>query len=80
MSKNETIREYDEDHIIIENAECIRHTDKACLVVILGEEHWIPQRHIDMDSEVCQRGDAGKLIITKWIAAKRELWDEEEWA
>jgi hypothetical protein len=74
--KVEGIREYDEKNIAIEGVECIRHTDKACLMVIFGEEHWIPQRHINMDSEVYQRGHIGKLIITKWIATQRELWEE----
>ncbi len=76
--KKHTPREYDEKNVAIDGVECIRHTDRAALVIINGEEHWLPQSHINADSEVFKRGDSGKLIITKWIACKRGLWEEEE--
>lgn len=71
-------REYDEKNIVIDDIECIRHTERAVLVVVNGEEHWIPASHVDVDSEVFQRGHRGKLIISKWIAGKRGLWKETD--
>jgi hypothetical protein len=36
----------------IDDVLCINSTAKACLVLIEGEEYWIPQSQIDDDSEV----------------------------
>lgn len=76
------IDEYDGDNVIIDEAQCLRETEKAILVV-LGEEedraeHWIPKSQIHDDSEVFEEGGDGNLIITKWIACERGLWEKEE--
>lgn len=71
------VTEHDEKNVLVQAAECIRNTEKAILVVLVdGTEHWIPQSNIHEDSEVYRRGDKGKLIITKWIAIQRKLWEE----
>jgi hypothetical protein len=78
VKKEPVVNEYDDKNIVVEAVECIRNTDKAILVVLVnGEEHWVPQSHIHEDSEVFKRDDKGKLIITKWIAHQRKLWFEE---
>lgn len=56
-----------------EDVECIHETDDAILVVIEGDEYWIPQSQIDDDSEVWKNGDEGTLVITEWIAEKKGL-------
>lgn len=57
----------------IEDVRCLRATDKAILVEIDGAQHWIPQSHIDEDSEVYSQGDEGTLVITEWIATQKGL-------
>lgn len=78
MKKNTDPQEYKDTNVLLLGVECLRDTNSAILVFFNGEEHWIPQSQIHEDSEVWKRGDKGKLIITKWIAKKRNLWDEED--
>lgn len=59
--------------IKIKNVRCKCQTEKAILVEIEGEEHWIPQSQIDDDSEVFSAGDEGTLVITEWIAEQKGL-------
>jgi len=56
-----------------DDVECIHETDDAILVVVEGDEYWIPQSQIDDDSEVWKNGDEGTLVITEWIAEKKGL-------
>jgi hypothetical protein len=51
-------------------AKAIHQTEKAVLVEIDDEKHWIPQNQIHDDSEVWKKGDVGELVITQWIAEK----------
>lgn len=75
--KKPVVKEYDEKNVVVEQAECIRDTGKAVLIALVdGSEHWIPQSNVHDDSEVSKRGDIGKLIVTKWIAIQRKLWEE----
>jgi len=53
--------------------ECEKETDRALLVTIKGQEHWIPKSHVHDDSEVFSEGDHGKLIISEWIATQKGL-------
>ena len=55
------------------DADCIRETDKAILVLVGSEELWIPKSQIDDDSEVWKEGDAGELVISNWIALEKGL-------
>lgn len=55
------------------DATALRSTEKALLVQIDGEEHWIPHSQIDDDSEVYKAGDAGELVISEWIAKEKKL-------
>lgn len=66
----------DEKAVVAEDVTCAAETDRAILVKIDDVEHWIPKGHIHDDSEVFGRGHTGKLVITKWIAQKRGLWEE----
>lgn len=72
------VEEHDDKNVFIKNVECIRDTPRAILVVVNGEEHWIPQTQVHADSEVYSRGDTGKLVMSKWIAAQRGLWEDED--
>jgi hypothetical protein len=56
-----------------ENAECIKETDLAILVVIDGEEYWIPRSQMSDESDVYGEGQSGTLIITEWIAEQKGL-------
>jgi len=50
-------------------------TTKALLCEIDGEQYWIPLSQIDDDSEVfdAKEHSEGKLIVTEWIAAEKNL-------
>jgi hypothetical protein len=63
----------DDIPFVIEDATCIRETDKAILVSAptLDKEEWIPQSQIHVDSEVYKTGDEGKLVIYNWLAYQR---------
>jgi len=69
------MEEYDRNHVSCE-ARAIAKGDLAILVDIDGDEHWIPDSQVHDDSEVYQKGDEGTLIITKYIAKKRGLWED----
>ncbi len=54
--------------------ECVRRaTDKALLVVVEGEEVWIPKGQIHDDSEVYDEGHEGTLVIPLWLAEAKGL-------
>lgn len=52
---------------------CKKETEKALLVDIDGEEHWLPKSQIHDDSEVYAEGGEGVLVITEWIAEQKGL-------
>jgi hypothetical protein len=49
----------------------IRTTDAALLVNVDGAEEWIPKSQLQEGNEVEEAGDCGKLIIPRWLAAKK---------
>jgi hypothetical protein len=57
----------------IEDAECIRETEKALLI---KAEHfqkpafWVPKSVITEDSEITGYLDTGLLCVTEWFAEK----------
>jgi len=57
----------------IENAKCVRETEKAILVEAsdFDEPVWVPQSQIDEDSEVYKVGTEGDLIVLDWWAEKQ---------
>lgn len=57
----------------IEDVSCIAQSEKACLMLIGLDEIWIPQSQIDEDSEVWKKGQDGTLVISDWIAEKKNL-------
>lgn len=57
----------------IENVFVRRATEKALLVVIEGDEYWIPQSQITDDSEVWEVDQIGELVVTDFIADQRGL-------
>ena len=66
-------REESEPPVRLDNAFCKKKTDRALLVTIDGDDHWIPLSQVDVDSEVYD-DDAnreGTLVITHWFAEKR---------
>jgi hypothetical protein len=58
-----------------DNVVALHSTELAlqCKFDDRDEPVWIPQSHIDDDSEVWRKGDEGTLIITEWIATKKGL-------
>lgn len=67
-------QERDNETVSFEGVEVVRETDKALLVLLDGDEHWIPKGQIDDSSEVfSQASTGGRLVITAWIAEKKGL-------
>lgn len=60
----------------VENAICVRETEKAILVEApdFDEPTWIPQSQVHEDSEVYKDGDEGVLMVSDWFAKQRG-WD-----
>lgn len=64
-----------DEYFELDGVECIAATLNAILVNIpdIGDEIWIPRSQlIDEYNEVCETGDSGQLIITHWLAEKRQ--------
>lgn len=57
----------------IENARCIRETERAILVEAddLGEAIWVPKSQVHMESEVWKNDTDGVLIVSDWFAEQR---------
>ena len=57
----------------IENARCIRESEKAILVEAdeLEDAVWVPKSQVHMDSEVWEDGGDGVLIVSDWFAEQR---------
>jgi len=62
-----------EDWVEIDDVACKIETEKAILVVVSGEEHWLPKMALSDESEVQGRGDKGILIIKEWLALERGI-------
>ena len=70
MRENDPVASFDD-------VKVKRATDKAILVEIDGEEHWIPKSHVHDDSEVWDdapdaRGP-GRLVVSQWIAEQKGI-------
>lgn len=74
--------EYNDKNVMIDNAECVGESPKALQIVVKVkdklERFWVPQKQMHADSDCWVKGDKGRLIISKWIAAKRGFWEKEE--
>lgn len=73
----QVVNEYDEKNVSILDVQCLGESSKAILVAVNGSEHWIPKSQLHDDSEVYAKGDTGKLVMSKWIAKQRGLWEDD---
>jgi hypothetical protein len=55
----------------IEDCEARVETDSALLIIIDGEEEWVPKSVIHDDSEVYEEGGEGTLVVEDWFARKK---------
>lgn len=56
------------------NVTVVKESDKALLLLIDGEEHWMPKSQIDEDSEVWnEKTSGGTLVISEWICLQKKL-------
>jgi hypothetical protein len=72
------MKEHDEKNVLVEDVQVLSESPRALLVYLGGKEHWIPKSQIHDDSEVYERGQHGAMIITKWIAKERGLWEGDD--
>jgi len=64
--------------VAVDDAHCIRETDKALLVRFCdGGQSWVPKSQVYDDSEIYEDGDKGKLIISQWIAEQNDIEGDE---
>jgi hypothetical protein len=74
VSRNIRAELGDDDSITFEDVEVKVATEKAMLCVIGDDEVWIPRSQvIDDGTDVSAAGDAGTLVVTKWIATEKGL-------
>ena len=66
-------RNSSKDAVYVEDVLCKRETEKALLVLIDGEDKWIPKSVIHEDSEVWRAWDEGTLAMMAWFAEKEQL-------
>lgn len=61
------------DCVEIQDVTVKRETEAAILVVVEGEEIWIPKSQIHDDSEVYEKDTEGQLVIPLWLAEAKGL-------
>ena len=57
--------------VSVPDARKIRETEKALLVEIEGEEHWVPKSFARLDPD-------GSLEIPKWLAEEKTIEYDDE--
>jgi len=64
------------DKVHFKNARSTSSTERA-VYCILENDHglWVPKSQIDDDSEVYDKYQEGKLVVSLWIAEEKEILD-----
>lgn len=63
-----------DETVDLDEVEVLRESDKALLVLVGGEELWIPKSQIHEDSEVYSlKSSPGTMKVTRWIAEEKGL-------
>lgn len=57
----------------LEGVRGVKATKLALLCAIDEKEVWVPQSHIDDDSEVYAEGHEGTLVVSEWWATQEGL-------
>ncbi len=57
----------------IDHVKVVRESGAALLVLIDGQQVWIPKSQVLDESEVWGDGDQGQLVIPEWLAIERGL-------
>lgn len=52
-------------------AEVLRTSDRAALLEIDGDEHWVPFSQIEDNGEDVAKGFSGSLYRTRWICDEK---------
>jgi hypothetical protein len=65
--------EFDDELIAVDDMWCKQETEMALLVVDANyDEIWMPKSQIADSSEVLEKDDRGTLVVTRWIAEKKD--------
>lgn len=61
------------NYVHLEDCDVIKVTDKAVLIEVADEKHWIPVSQLaDGEGHTLEEGDKGLTIsITEWIAKQK---------
>lgn len=60
-------------YVEVEVYECLRTTDRAALLMIDDEEHWVPFSQIEDNNEDLRVGYSGPLYLTEWICEQKGI-------
>ena len=60
-------------YVEVDVEECLRTSDKAALLVIESEEHWVPFSQIEDNGESLKEGYCGQLYLTRWICDQKDI-------
>lgn len=60
-------------YVEVEVYECLRTTAAAALLIIEGEEHWVPFSQIEDNNEPLKEGYSGQLYLTRWICDQKNI-------
>lgn len=60
-------------YVEVEVEDCLRETDKAVLLRIEDEEHWVPFSQIEDNNENLREGYSGRLYLTRWICEEKGI-------
>jgi len=67
----------DNESVEIDDVVVHAATDAAILVETSdGDEVWIPKSQLRQGTNVIEEGDKGKIIVPRWIAVEKEIWDD----
>jgi len=67
----------DNESVEIDDVEVLAATEAAILIETSdGDEEWIPKSQLRQGTNVIAKGDKGKIIIPRWIAVEKEIWDD----
>lgn len=60
-------------YVEIEIDECLKTTDKAALLLIDGDECWVPFSQIEDNGDDLCEGYSGTLYLTRWICEQKDI-------
>jgi len=58
------------------SGEYITQTPKAFLLMVDGEEHWLPKSYCTLESATVERHDPVSVVVPDWLIKSKGIDDE----